>query len=118
MVYSRGDIIEVPFLLSGNKTLNHPAVIISNEAVHDAENWYICIMLTSQSKTDRFTFRITDEMLVKPNDKAFAQARCHIITYALESQIIRNSNRNRMKRNHVNRLVEHVTQSALSEIDD
>jgi len=36
MAYQRGDLLEVPFLIPhNNKTENHPAIIISNQAVYD-----------------------------------------------------------------------------------
>lgn len=47
MPYQRGDIIELPFLIPGkNKTEVHPAIVISNDIVHENEGIYICVMVT------------------------------------------------------------------------
>lgn len=115
MAFQRGDIVEIPFIIPhNNKSENHPAVIISNQDVYDSDNCYICVMLTSSTIIDQFTFEITNDMLLKPQNKVFAQARCHLITYILDKHIIPNSNKNKLKNNVVDRLVEHVLINSLS----
>jgi hypothetical protein len=65
---------------------------------------------------DIFTFELTNDMFINPNSDAFAQARCHLITYFLKSHVIKNSYRNKMKKDYVDALVEHVINSALNDI--
>jgi len=114
MPFQRGDIIEIPFIIPhNNRAENHPAVIISNEDVYGTDECYICAMMTHSQHRDRFTFVITEDMLVRPGDGQFSQVRCHLITYVLDSHIIRNSNRGKMK-SAVDRLVAHIETSALS----
>lgn len=115
MALERGDIIEVFFELPYSKeTKTHPAIIISNEEVHN-EEIYICVMMTTSDVKDIFTFEITDEMLNKPSDKAFSQARCHIVTYIMEKHILKNGKNYTLKQNAVNRLVTRITEISLSQ---
>jgi len=115
MALGRGDIIEVYFQLPYSKeTKTHPAIIISNNDVHD-EEMYICVMMTSSKTKDLFTFEISNEMLNKPSTKDFSQARCHIVTYVLEKHILTNANKSTLKPNAVDRLVTHINQISLSQ---
>lgn len=116
MPYQRGEIIEVPFLIPHNNRFeNHPMVIISNQEVYESDECYIGVMLTSSRYFDRFTFEITNDLLEKPNNKSFAQARCHLIAYILETHIISNSHQNKMHETAVDRLVDRIMVTALSE---
>ena len=84
MPYQRGDIVEAAFLMPHNNRMeNHPVVIISNDDVYDADQCYVGVMMTTQTREDRFTFRITDEMLRNANNQKYAQGRCHLISYFL-----------------------------------
>jgi len=116
MAFERGDIVEVSFLIPHNNRLApHPAVIISSDEVYEADGCYICVMLTTQNIIDRFSFEITDDMLLKPSNKPFSQARCHLVTYITQSHIIQNNHSNKMKPNAVNRLVDRIAITALSQ---
>ena len=118
MAYHRGDIIEVPFLIPhNNKTENHPAVIISNEAVHDNEQIYICVMITHSDINDVFSFILAPEMFNNSNNAPNGKAKSHLIAYVPESHIIKNSNYNkcRMKPLFVDKLIQFITITALME---
>lgn len=71
-------------------------------------------MMTTSSREDQFTFKVEDYMLTSPNDKSFAQVRCHLVTYVLKNPIVTNSKRNRMKSDFVDKLVEYISVVALS----
>jgi mRNA-degrading endonuclease toxin of MazEF toxin-antitoxin module len=115
MAFQRGDIIEVPFQVPHSGRIEkHPAVIISNEEVYEQDECYICVMMTTSKRIDLFTFMIEDEMLVSPNNKDFAQARCHLVTNVMKSLVVNNSKRNRMKSDFVNKLVVQIQAVALS----
>jgi hypothetical protein len=118
MAYQRGDIIEVPFLIPhNNKTENHPAVIISNQAVHDNEQIYICIMITHSNINDVFSFPLTSDMFINPNNAPSGKAKSHLIAYVPERHIIKNSNAKkcRMKQLFVDKLVQFITITTLME---
>lgn len=106
MSFKKGDIIDVFFDLPYSKeTKTHPAIIISNEDVYDKDELYVCVMMTSSTETDLFTFSITDDMLVQKNNKDFSQARCHLISYVMERHIMGKTPKNTMKENALNRLL-------------
>ena len=118
MGYQRGDIIEVPFLIPhNNKIENHPAVIISNQAVHDNEQIYICVMITHSDINDGFSFSLNSEMFTNPGSAPDGKAKSHLIAYVPERHIIKNSNTNkcRMKPLFVDKLVQFIAITALTE---
>jgi mRNA interferase MazF len=106
MSFQKGDIIDVFFDLPySRETKTHPAIIISNEDVYDKDELYVCVMMTSSTETDLFTFTITDDMLVQKSNKDFSQARCHLISYVMEKHIVGKTPKNTMKENALNRLL-------------
>lgn len=106
MSFQKGDIIDVFFDLPySRETKTHPAIIISNEDVYDKDELYVCVMMTSSTEIDLFTFTITDDMLVQKSNKDFSQARCHLISYVMEKHIVGKTPKNTMKENALNRLL-------------
>lgn len=106
MSFQKGDIIDVFFDLPYSKeTKTHPAIIISNEDVYDKDELYVCVMMTSSTETDLFTFEVTQDMLVQKNNKDFSQARCHLISYVMEKHIVGKTPKNTLKENAFKRLL-------------
>ena len=70
-------------------------------------------MLTSNQVNDRYSFHITKDMLVKPSNKEFSQARLHLVSYVTDKEIISNTTYNKMKRNAVNKLVQYIAEVSL-----
>ena len=119
MPFERGDIVEYAFTIPDtNKEVRHPALIISNQDVYNADACYICVMLTTSERRDMFSFEIEDYMLSKPNNVSFSQARAHLVTYVLEKHITLRQPKNRMKENSVNKLVEFINTVSLSALDE
>jgi mRNA-degrading endonuclease toxin of MazEF toxin-antitoxin module len=115
MSFKRGDIIEVYFDLPYSKeTKTHPAIIISNEDVYDKDESYVCVMMSSSTDIDMFTFEITQDMLSQTNNKPFSQARCHIITFVQEKHIYGNRVMNSLKENALNRLIVRINDTVFS----
>jgi len=114
--HNRGDIINVFFDLPfiGDNDL-HPAIIISNDSVYEHDKMYICVMMTSNARKDRFSFEIKDEMLVKPNNKKDSQARCHIVMTISEQHINDVKAKNTMKSPSVDRLVARINSVSLED---
>lgn len=108
MIFEYGDIVEVFFdLPHSRETKLHPAIIISNYKVYDQDEIYICVMMTSSTNIDLFSFEITQEMLFNKNSKPFSQARCHLITYVKEKHFEKRPI-NKMKSIYVEQLVEKI----------
>ncbi len=118
MRYQRGDIIEIPFSIPGrNRPENHPAIIISNSAVHDNEDLYICVMITHSDINDFLAFPLANYMFVN-NDKApDGKVKAHLIVSVSEKDIIANSRskQQRMKSVYVDKLVDFITEAAFLE---
>jgi mRNA interferase MazF len=118
MALKRGDIIEVYFDFPRvNNTKPHPAIIISNEDVYETETGYVCVIMTSSENfKDKFTFEITDNMLERPNNKDFSQARCHLVTFVYESHLNdKNYAKNTLKPNSVERLIAFINEVTFSD---
>jgi hypothetical protein len=114
MPFQRGDIVEVNLgMPPDGRVLNHPAVIISNDDVFKDDDCYLVVMLTSQQYGDRYTFEINENMLAQTNNKVYSEARCHLVTYILPAHIVSARSRNKLKRQYVDALVEHMVNSAL-----
>lgn len=113
-MFERGDIVEIYFdLPKARETKLHPAIIISNEDVYQEDEVYICVMMTSTTDIDLFSFPIGPEMLQSKNNKDFSQARCHLITYASEKHFEKRVI-NRIKPMYVDKLVERINTLCLS----
>lgn len=107
-MFERGDIVEIYFdLPQTRETKLHPAIIISNDEVYQEDEVYICVMMTSSTDTDLFSFIIDQEMLLYNNNKDFSQARCHLITYAKEKHFEKRV-LNRMKPIYIDKLVDRI----------
>jgi|JI81BgreenRNA_FD_contig_111_240889_length_1169_multi_4_in_0_out_0_1 hypothetical protein len=118
MVFQRGDVVEIPFLL-GKGAQNHPAIILSNEEVYAVDEAYLCVMVTHSKHRDIFAFELTGDMFNQPLGQGeYMEARLHLVTYILKSHITPNTHtgRRRMKQNAVDRLVEHIKVKALSQL--
>lgn len=102
-------------LLPGDKTTkNHPMIIISNADVYYNDECYICIMMTSSNlRNDKFSYQVTQDMLIKPINVAYSQVRLHLISYILESHIITTGQRNKMKSHEVDRLIDYIRDVSL-----
>jgi len=116
MAYNRGDLIELFFKLpDGEQGKPHPAIIISNEEVYLQDQGHICVMITSSSVIDTFSFKLEDSMFNKPLSKT-SQARCHLVTFVMEEDIIKNGHSNyTMKSKSVDKMVVHINNISLTE---
>lgn len=118
MALKRGDIVEVYFDFPKVKTTQcHPAIIISNQDVYDADDCYVCVIMTSSKLfVDKFTFEVKNEMLQFENNKDYSQARCHLITVVEEKHLInKNSAKNSLKPNALNKLIAYINEVTISD---
>lgn len=87
MVVHQRDIVELNFELPNGKFKIHPALVISNSDVHDAEEIFYAVMISSKPFNDEFTFALDDEMLTKPLlKKSFV--KCQLIQSYTVDEII------------------------------
>ena len=93
---------------------NHPAIVLSNKLVQEVEGYFVCVMMTSSRFDDEFSFVITDDMLMKPLNKKYAEARCHLISFVPVDAIIRNRNINQIKINAFKDLMKKINDTTFS----
>ncbi|MBI4647179.1 MAG: type II toxin-antitoxin system PemK/MazF family toxin [Bacteroidia bacterium] len=113
MKVSRGEIVEVNFLLPGEQFKPHPVLILSDINIHDYEDCFICVMISGKDTDDEFSFHINDNMLIKPAKKK-CQVRCHLLTFVPNKQIIQKISI--MKKKYVDMVAEQIFTNCLSAI--
>ncbi len=69
MKVNQRDIVELNFELPNGKLKAHPALVISNQNVLDAEDIFYAVMISTKEYNDEFTFELTNAMLTKPLSK-------------------------------------------------
>ncbi len=81
------DIVEVNFELPDGKFKSHPALVISNEYVLEAEDIFYAVMISSKPYNDEFTFALENIMLSKPLTKQ-SFVKCQLIqSYSIDEVI-------------------------------
>lgn len=110
---SQRDVVEISFPNSvGGK---HPAIVLSNNLVHEIEfGSFICVMLTQKNIDDEFSFVIKDDMLTNPQKNSHCEARCQLIMFVNESDIIPKPYSNQIKIDAFKNLITHINSSTLS----
>lgn len=91
MSLKRCQIIYHNFPIPGKNTEElHPVLIISNDIVHQEQDIYIGIMISSSENyfKDYFSFELTDKMFVNEKlPKQNSHLRLHLITYFNSSTV-------------------------------
>ena len=87
MKIQQRDIVELNFELPDGRLKVHPALVISNQDVLDAEDIFYAIMISSKPYNDDFTFELENSMLSKPlSKKSFV--KCQLIqSYSIDEVI-------------------------------
>ena len=74
MKINQRDIVEVNFELPNGNFKTHPALVISNQQVLEADDIFYAVMISSKEYNDEFTFELKDIMLTKPlSQKSFVK---------------------------------------------
>ncbi len=87
MKVSQRDIVEVAFY-TGKKPEPHPAIVVSNNAIFEAEGFFYVVLLSTKNHFFDFTFEITPEMINKPKNLRTGFAVCHMMQIYTPDQII------------------------------
>ncbi len=66
MRFNQRDIVELNFELPNGKFKVHPALVVSNQNVFEAEDIFYAVMISSKEFDDEFTFALENSMLTKP----------------------------------------------------
>ena len=111
MKYSQSDIVEVVFPLPNAQFKRHPAIIISNRSVFEAEEIYYCVMLSTKNTNDEFIFEITPSMVNYQSDK-ISYAKCQLISQFAPNEIMMRFGS--LKSNYFKKLLSKLNESVFS----
>ncbi len=92
MAVSQGEIVELNYELPNGTLRIHPAIVISKSAVHEVEDIFYALMISSKPLPDEFYYPLTNEMLSKPLPKK-SYVKCQLIQSYTEDEIIRRHGR-------------------------
>ncbi len=87
MIIRQRDIVEIAFY-TGNKPEPHPAVVISNDAIFEAEGFFYAILLSTKNLFPEFTIEITSAMINSPRNNRNGYAVCHMIQQFYSEDVI------------------------------
>ncbi len=74
----------------------HPALVISNSEVHEVEDIFYALMISSKPLPDQFAYSLTDDMVTKPLSKK-SYVKCQLIQSYTEDEIIRRHGKIKLK---------------------
>ena len=87
MKINQGDVVEVNFELPNGNFKTHPALVISNQNVLDAEDIFYAVMISTKEYNDEFTFELKNSMLSKPLSKT-SYVKCQLLqSYSINEVI-------------------------------
>jgi mRNA-degrading endonuclease toxin of MazEF toxin-antitoxin module len=87
MTINQRDIVEIAFY-TGNKPEPHPAVVVSNNNIFEAEGFFYAILLSTKNHFPEFTMEITPEMINSPRNRRNGYAICHMIQQFYPEDVI------------------------------
>jgi mRNA-degrading endonuclease toxin of MazEF toxin-antitoxin module len=88
MKIAQRDIVEVNFELPDGSFKVHPALVISNENVLEAEDIFYALMISTKPYNDEFTLEVKDSMVSKPLPKK-SFVKCQLIQSYTQDEVIR-----------------------------
>ena len=87
MKVQQRDIIELNYELPNGKFKAHPALVISNSNVLEAEDIFYAVMISSNPMNEEFNFELNNSMLTKPlSKKSFV--KCQLIQSYTTDEVI------------------------------
>jgi len=87
MKINQRDIVEVNFELPNGNFKSHPALVVSNQNVLDAEDIFYAVMISTKEFNDEFTYELNNTMLTKPLSK-MSFVKCQLLqSYSINEVI-------------------------------
>lgn len=75
----QGEIVTVPFKTSDNKTLEHPALVISKDLEDFGTEIFYAVLISTKNHHQEYCLEITNEMLTSPMSE-----RSYFVTHQIE----------------------------------
>jgi hypothetical protein len=88
MKYNQKDVVEINFLFPDGKMKHHPAIIISNNELQEAEGFVYLVLISSKNYNSEYSYPLTDEMLTFKMQKQ-SYVKCQLITANPDETIIK-----------------------------
>ncbi len=108
------DIVFLNFPIPNGGYKPHLCLVISNNEIHETENFFIAVMLTSSKQNDVFSFWLNDDMIIHNLDKK-TQIRLHLFG-VFENDYVENKV-SRMKIKPFERVLNKISNTVLSTND-
>ncbi len=91
MRYKQADIVEVNFLFPDGTIKPHPAIVISNNELHEVEGFFYLVLITSKDYdySRQYSYQLRDEMVVGHSFEKQSYVKCHIISGYTERDVAR-----------------------------
>ena len=105
MKYTQRDIVEINFLFPNGIFKPHPAVIVSNDALQEAEGFIYLCLISSKDYNEQYCYELEDKMLTKSMSKR-SFVKCHILVGDVERDVIRKIGR--MKQPYFDEMIDKV----------
>ena len=111
MKYHQRDIVEVSSLFPDGTFKPHPAIIVSNDELQDAEDgmFYLVLITSNDWLNPQYSYHLTDEMIVGYTFAKPSVVKCQIITGYIERDVVRRLGS--IKEQYFNEIVDKIIES-------
>lgn len=91
MKYHQRDIVEVSFLFPDGTFKPHPAIIVSNDELQEAEDgmFYLVLITSNDWLNPQYSYQLTDNMIEGHTFSKPSLVKCQIIAGYINRDVIR-----------------------------
>lgn len=108
MKYEQRDIVEINFMFPDGTSKPHPALIVSNNELQEAEGFIYLCMISSKDYNGDYCYALEDEMLTNPMKKQ-SYVKCQLLVGDVERDVIRKLSR--LRKPFFDEVVEKIKQT-------
>ncbi len=111
MKYHQRDIVEVSFLFPDGTFKPHPAIIVSNDELQEAEDgmFYLVLITSNDWLNPQYSYPLTDDMIVGHSFAKSSVVKCQIIAGYIERDVVRRLGS--IKEQYFNEIVDKIIES-------
>ena len=111
MKYHHRDIVEVSFFFPDGTFKPHPAIIVSNDELQEAEDgmFYLVLITSNDWLNPQYSYPLSDEMIVGHTFAKPSLVKCQIIAGYIERDVVRRLGS--IKEKYFNEIVDKIIES-------
>ena len=111
MKYHQRDIVEVSFLFPDGTFKPHPAIIVSNDELQEAEDgmFYLVLITSNDWLNPQYSYPLTDEMIVGHTFTKPSLVKCQLIAGYIERDVV--CRLGSIKKQYFNEIVDKIIES-------